>query len=267
MESYSIGRVFSRMVELVKDNLAPVGVFLIVTQVVVVVVSYVLGGQLMAQIGSSLSSTDPFERLAMFRSPAYWALVFVPLLITAFSMSGAMHGLLRTSSGHAASLGECTQAALNKFLPMLGLIVLWYIAITIGFLLIIVPGIILITMWCVAQPALVGENVGVFGSFGRSRTLTKGSRLLILVTLLIVSIAIYAVAAIVMAIFVGGAIFGGDPAATLSLTGNPLYLLVSLITGTAMNFFISAILVSIYRELRLVHGEGDGANHLVDVFR
>lgn len=49
------------------------------------------------------------------------------------------------------------------------------IAITIGFVLIIVPGLILITIWSVIAPSIVVEDRGVVEAFGRSRELVRGN--------------------------------------------------------------------------------------------
>lgn len=48
------------------------------------------------------------------------------------------------------------------------------IAIVIGFALLIVPGLILLTIWSVIAPSIVVEDKGVFESFGRSRELVRG---------------------------------------------------------------------------------------------
>ena len=48
------------------------------------------------------------------------------------------------------------------------------IAIAIGFVLIIIPGLILLTIWAVISPSIVVEGKGVFESFGRSRELVRG---------------------------------------------------------------------------------------------
>jgi hypothetical protein len=48
------------------------------------------------------------------------------------------------------------------------------IAIAIGFVLIIIPGLILLTIWAVISPSIVVEDKGVFESFGRSRELVRG---------------------------------------------------------------------------------------------
>jgi hypothetical protein len=48
------------------------------------------------------------------------------------------------------------------------------IGVTIGLILIIVPGLILLTIWAVISPSIVVEDKGVFESFGRSRELVRG---------------------------------------------------------------------------------------------
>jgi hypothetical protein len=45
----------------------------------------------------------------------------------------------------------------------------------IGFALIIVPGLILITIWSVAAPVVVLERPGVFAALSRSRELVRGN--------------------------------------------------------------------------------------------
>jgi hypothetical protein len=67
---------------------------------------------------------------------------------------------------------------LNRVLPRLNTLtlagLLAAMGITTGFLLLIVPGLILITLWLLIVPAIMLENRGVFGSFGRSRQLVSG---------------------------------------------------------------------------------------------
>jgi hypothetical protein len=49
------------------------------------------------------------------------------------------------------------------------------IGIVIGFILIIVPGLILLTIWSVAAPVVVLERPGVFAALARSRELVRGN--------------------------------------------------------------------------------------------
>jgi hypothetical protein len=48
------------------------------------------------------------------------------------------------------------------------------LGITAGFLLLIVPGLVLLTIWLLIVPAIMLEGRGVLASFGRSRELVSG---------------------------------------------------------------------------------------------
>jgi hypothetical protein len=73
------------------------------------------------------------------------------------------------------SVGETFQ----RVFPVLNRIViagiLLGIAIGIGFLLLIVPGLIVLTLWIFVIPAIVLENRGIGEAFGRSRELVRGN--------------------------------------------------------------------------------------------
>ncbi len=74
-----------------------------------------------------------------------------------------------------ASVGQLLRAVT----PVLGQLILVAIVagvgILIGFLLIVVPGLILATMWAVAAPVVVLERPGGLRALGRSRELVKGN--------------------------------------------------------------------------------------------
>ena len=72
-------------------------------------------------------------------------------------------------------------------------------AIAIGFVLIIVPGLILLTIWSVIAPSIVVEDKGVIESFGRSRELVRGHGwpvfgAIVLAFLIVVAVGIVAAA-------------------------------------------------------------------------
>ncbi len=72
------------------------------------------------------------------------------------------------------TVGELFAAAT----PAIGSLIIWSIlsgiAIGIGFVLLIVPGLILMTIWAVGAPAIVAEGVGPIEAFGRSYELVRG---------------------------------------------------------------------------------------------
>jgi hypothetical protein len=108
-----------------------------------------------------------------------WVGVLVGALIAlagVFWLQGALVIAIEDVRDGRADLS--IRETLNRVLPRLNTLtlagLLAAVGITIGFLLLIVPGLILITLWLLIVPAIMLENRGVFGSFGRSRQLVSG---------------------------------------------------------------------------------------------
>jgi hypothetical protein len=96
-----------------------------------------------------------------------------------------------------ASAGQLLQAVT----PVLGQLILVGIVagigIVVGFILIIVPGLILITIWSVAAPVVVLERPGVFSALTRSRELVRGNGWQVFGVILVLYILVGAVSIII----------------------------------------------------------------------
>jgi len=68
---------------------------------------------------------------------------------------------------------------LRAVTPVLGQLILvgilYGVGVVIGFILLIVPGLILITIWSVSAPVVVLEHPGAVAALGRSRELVRGN--------------------------------------------------------------------------------------------
>ena len=73
-----------------------------------------------------------------------------------------------------ASVGDLFGSVTPVFWPLLAVAILFGLGVAIGFVLIIVPGLFLLTIWSVAAPVTVIERPGVLRAFGRSRELVRG---------------------------------------------------------------------------------------------
>lgn len=261
MASLDIGRTFSRTGGLVGASLGSVGVFVLAVHLVTMVWQYFVGQKMAAVVAAAQPSPgNPMAGLSVFSSGWYWASLAVSLVIGAFSMAGAIGGMQRIVRGEAPSIGDCVGIGLGKLAPVMAFMVLWVLAIMLGTMLLVVPGLILLTMWAVALPVLVAGEAGVFGAFGRSRGLTSGSRWRILLVVLVAGILIYG-AIFLIAMLAGVPLTAGRAGAAMAMAGNPVMLLGSLVIGTLGSLVMDALMVSIHAEL----DDGSGG-HLADVF-
>jgi hypothetical protein len=117
------------------------------------------------------------------------------------------------------TMGDLFSAAAPSILSLIAFGILFGIGVGIGLILIIIPGLILLTIWSVGAPAIVAEGAGPIEAFGRSRRLVKGngwsvfgSLLLILIIVILVGFVLGAIAtpigngAIVVASIISGAL-------------------------------------------------------------
>jgi hypothetical protein len=74
-----------------------------------------------------------------------------------------------------STIGELYSRVAPRLPALISAGVLAAIGIAIGFVLLIAPGLFLLTRWCLIVPAIVLEGKGAGDSFGRSNGLVKGA--------------------------------------------------------------------------------------------
>jgi hypothetical protein len=137
------------------------------------------------------------------------------------------------------SLGETVRAATPYLWAVVGASILAGIAITFGLVLLIVPGLYLITIWAVIVPVIVLEQSGALASFGRSQQLVRGRGWHVFGTLVLVFIILIAANLIL------GLIFSALP----HVLGNGLS---SIISGTLIAPFLALVVTLVYYRLSAV---------------
>ncbi len=76
-----------------------------------------------------------------------------------------------------SSVGQLVSAVIPAVVPLFLVGILAAIAIVIGFVFLIIPGLVLMTIFAVVAPVTVLERPGVLSAFSRSQQLVKGNAL------------------------------------------------------------------------------------------
>ena len=261
MESFNIGRTLSRTFTLALATLGSVGLFTLILQVVSALIKFAVTSYLMGDLNEVSAATDPMARLAVFGSGGYWLLLISSVLLSSLMIAGSLDGLIKAAWGKQTSLADCFSVGIAKALPALGLYILWFLGVGAGWILLVVPGLIAMTMWSASMPALIGENTGVLEAFGRSRELTRGSRWSIFGTLFIFIIAIYGI----LFGIIGAIIGGGMMQFAAQMNANPLAAVAAIPVGWLFSVLLNALLASIYVETVSIK-EGSPSGQLAQVF-
>ena len=232
---FSVGEVMSRAIAVIRAN--PLATFGI---------AFLFGAlpqQLFRFFTRPFATTDPTAAMGLV------ALSIASVLLSMFLASLVAGAIVRVTIGFAddeeVSFGESVSTGLAKALPLLGLSVLMAVALVLGFMLLVVPGVILLVMWAVASPALVAENIGVIEAFGRSRPLTKGARWRVFGLGLLMLVIFWIISAISGVLFYAS---GGIESAASG--GSIPFILFSVVVGTVVTAFTGAVQTNLYLALR-----------------
>jgi hypothetical protein len=82
--------------------------------------------------------------------------------------------------------GDLLSSAAPAILALIVFGILFGIGVTIGLFLLVIPGLILITFWCVGAPSIVIEGEGPIGAFGRSWNLVRGDAWSVFAALIVI---------------------------------------------------------------------------------
>jgi uncharacterized membrane protein len=163
------------------------------------------------------------------------------------------------SEGQHAGFGLSCATGLRMVLPMIGLTIITALGLSAATLLLLIPGIMLFLMWCVATPALVAERCGIFGSLGRSRYLTKGARWKIFGLYLMIMVVFWLILiGFILIVGVAGLASMGQHPSVASAA-------INAILNTLLLAFLATLSSSLFVELRNWK-EGAAPDQLADVF-
>jgi len=183
----------------------------------------------------------------------YWTLYCVGLLASVLFYSAIY---LRIDSVADGSIGAgALRSALRKLPLLIALIILNMLALMVGFILLIVPGLILIVSLVLAMPILLLEDKGPIDSLTSSHKLVWGNWWRTAAILTVGGIIIFVLYVILglLAAAVAPFLAGGEAAVAAVVS---LFIVLALAGILISPYFVSLIL-NIYWDLKLRREGGD----------
>lgn len=174
----------------------------------------------------------------------------VYIIVSVMLQSILVHACFKDFAGETVSIKASAKTALKMLFPVIGIMILYTFGIMMGFVLLVIPGVLLMLGWMIAVPVLLVEKRGVTESLGRSWELSKGYKrwiLLILVILTVISLVLTTILTFISVPF-------GDPN-TAAFTGGSLtfwlvYASMSAIAQALAVMINASAAAAIYYEIR-----------------
>jgi len=173
-------------------------------------------------------------------------------LLGLLSQAVMLHAAFQAMRHRPVSLGESLRVGLARVLSILGLAIVMGVLLMLGFIALVFPMFILLTMWWVATPACVVERTGPWSSLKRSAALTKGHRWKIFGLIFLLSIINIIVSQILEVVLV---LVGSDI----------LSILARLFWGALYGAYNAIAVVMAYHDLRVAK-EGIDIEQIASVF-
>jgi MFS family permease len=239
---FRVGRVLNRTASVLSRNFLP---FFVVTTIAQ------LPAQLLSQALTSITAApSPSVGAGVILIGAgVWLLTIV---LGTLSQAIVLYGAFQDMRGRPVSLVESLQVGLRRFFPIIGLSICISLLGGLAALALIFPAFILFTMWFVATPACVVEQLGPIRSMGRSRQLTKGHR--------------WKTFGLMLSLFIVLGLVSGVLGTTLVAVGGTALALVGAVlwSGVWGAFYAISVVVT-YHDLRVAK-EGTDIEQIAAVF-
>jgi hypothetical protein len=204
--------------------------------------------------GGALSATaSPEQVLAVLGNPVYWLIQLVCWAAIMWVIGALYLKQYAIGTDQDISAGSALQASVGRIVPLVVMAILYTIAMTIGLLLLIIPGLILMVSLMLATALILFEDKGAIDALSGSHKLVWGNwwrTFVILSVVGILAFVIYFAVALVVGLltpFMGAQ----EIAATVST------LLISVFLNVLMMPFFSAMLIAVYWDLKLRKEGGD----------
>lgn len=199
---------------------------------------------------------DPMAAFAMFKDPKYWLANLISMVVSTL-ITGAMYLKQQAiATGQDLGLGGALQTSLGRLLSQVLALVLFGLAVTVGLVLLLVPGFILMLSLILCWILVVLEGKGPVAALLGSHRLVWGNwwRTTGIVTVgFIILMVLYMAIALLVGLVIPFVGFNDDPLMVGFVSG---FIINGIIYLLVMPYY-TALLLSIYWDLKLRKEGGD----------
>ena len=249
-----IGYVFEKTFSIIGQRFSELALLSLIFVGIPNIILAWLSAQWLEQAVSSGSAFAAF-------SPGFLIMNFLVGLLPLLLQAAVVHTTVETMSNRPSDVASSMSVAIGVFLPLILLSIILSVAYGIGLML---PGLILMTLWAVAVPAFVAERTGIIGALSRSFELTEGQRWRIFALMVLAFIAMM-IAGLIIGMLSFGAMAGSqsyESFASFSLWSALLNAILAMAAGVVGAVGVSVLYVHL-RDLK----EGTSLESIGDVFR
>ena len=165
IRALSFGEILDTAFRLVRNHPKTlIGISLLLYLPYAVVAGFFTDEQMLAQLSSSAVMVMVLSALAL--------MVISPIVSAAIT-----HAVGEIYLGRPAGIRESLGVGWSVLLPLIGTTILLSLIVMGGFLLLVIPGIILMLAYSVVNPVMILERYFGLAALRRSQTLTKGHRM------------------------------------------------------------------------------------------
>jgi len=239
---FRVGRVLNRTASVLSRNFL---IFFVVTAVAH------LPTLLLFKASSSTATASSTQEI-LWNVAVICLGLLLTIVLSTLSQAIVLYGAFQDMRGRQVSLSESLQVGLRRFWPIIGLAIAMSFLGGLAAILLVIPALILFTMWFVATPACVVEQLGPSKSMRRSSQLTKGHRWKIFGLMLFLIIA-------------SGVASQTIEASLTAIGGTPLALVGDVLWNGVWGAFYAIAVVVTYHDLRAAK-EGIDIDQIAAVF-
>lgn len=229
---------FADLVKIVAVMVAPVQVLAVLVE--------------MSVPSDGFTSTDQFGNTTfdggdfVGTMAAFFAVWVLGGIATQLATAGSIKTISETYLGERRSWTESLRFAIDRFGPLLWLLVIFSFITVVALIPCGVPGIYLYVSWWVAVPALVLEDHRGFKALSRSRHLVKGMWWRVF-GLVIITVLLTSVLGFILGLVFGGVVLAADSATVDSIAQG----VANFLSSVLVTPITAAVISVLYFDLRV----------------